>query len=53
MPRIRKLLEENFRPFGTIDSIYIVHAKTIAFVRCPLQFNCLLCCLLSCGSLEV
>ncbi|GIL46980.1 hypothetical protein Vafri_3835 [Volvox africanus] len=33
LPKIRQLLEANFRVFGPVNNIYIVHNKTIAFVR--------------------
>ncbi|GLC44099.1 hypothetical protein PLESTB_000929400 [Pleodorina starrii] len=33
LPKIRQLLDANFRAFGPINNIYIVHHKTIAFVR--------------------
>lgn len=33
LPKIRQLLEANFRQFGPVNNIYISHPKNIAFVR--------------------
>ncbi|KXZ48148.1 hypothetical protein GPECTOR_30g244 [Gonium pectorale] len=33
LPKIRQLLEANFRAFGPLNNIYILHHKTVAFVR--------------------
>uniref|UniRef100_A0A7S0YNI0 RRM domain-containing protein n=1 Tax=Polytomella parva TaxID=51329 RepID=A0A7S0YNI0_9CHLO len=33
LPKIRELLEKSFQQWGTVNNIYIVHHKTIAFVR--------------------
>lgn len=34
LPKIRELVTDNFSLWGPIKSIYIVHKKTLAFVRC-------------------
>ncbi|EFJ51028.1 hypothetical protein VOLCADRAFT_116593 [Volvox carteri f. nagariensis] len=33
LPKLRQLLDANFSMFGPVNNIYIVHNKTIAFVR--------------------
>lgn len=36
LPKIRQLLEANFKLWGPVNNIYIVHPKNIAFVRCSI-----------------
>ncbi|PNH07026.1 Pre-mRNA-splicing factor CWC2 [Tetrabaena socialis] len=33
LPRIRQLIDANFRLFGPLNNVYILHLKTSAFVR--------------------